>query len=145
MPGLNQVDVKHIERILNIVLDESRPPVARCRLLSSGFAPYHTLKIEEDIAGFKGCIGCGNCIDACPLLAREPRRRDKTPQRTSFALEALVAEDCDRCDNCVLVCPQVDTTIKQYIVNTRMVEGMARLTKKIDSDEQVLLALSSFC
>jgi ferredoxin len=143
MPGLNQVDINRIERILSIVLDESRPPVARCRLLSSGFAPYHTLKIEEDIAGFKGCIGCGNCIDACPLLAREPRRRDKTPQRTSFALEALVAEDCDRCDNCVLVCPQVDTTIKQYIVNTRMVEGMARLTNKIDSDEEVLLALSS--
>jgi ferredoxin len=142
MPGLNQVDVKRIERILNIVLDESRPPVARCRLLSSGFAPYHTLKLEENISGFKGCIACGNCIDACPLLAREPRRRAKTPQRTSFALEALVAEDCDRCDNCVLVCPQVDTTIKHYIVNTRMVEGMARLLKKVDSDEEIMWALA---
>ncbi len=143
MPGLHQVDVKRIERILNIVLDESRPPVARCRLLSSGFALYHSLKIDENIAGFKGCIGCGNCIDACPLIAREPRRQQKTPQRTSFALEALVAEDCDRCDNCVLVCPQVDTTIKHYIVNTRMVEGMARLLKKVDGDEEVLWALSA--
>jgi ferredoxin len=142
MPGLNQVDVKRIERILNIVLDEARPPVGRCRLLSSGFAPYHTLQLTENIAGFKGCIGCGNCIDACPLLAREPRRRERTPQRTSFALEALVAEDCDRCDNCVLVCPQVDTTIKYYIVNTRMVEGMARLLKKIDSDEEMIMAMS---
>ncbi len=142
MPGLNQVDIKRIERILNIVLDESRPPVGRCRLLSSGFAAYHSFQIDEDIEGFKGCLGCGNCIDACPLLAREPRRRDKTPQRTSFALEALVAEDCDRCDNCVLVCPQVDTTIKHYIVNTRMVEGMARLVKQANSDEEVLLSLS---
>ena len=142
MPGLNQVDVKRIERILNIVLDESCPPVARCRLLSIGFAPYHSLKIDENIEGFKGCIGCGNCIDACPVLAREPRRQQKTPQRTSFALEALVAEDCDRCDNCVLVCPQVDTTIKYYIVNTRMVEGMARLLKKVDSDEDALWAIS---
>jgi ferredoxin len=143
MPGLKQVDVKRIDRILNIVLDESRPPVARCRLLSSGFAPYHSLNIAdtERIAGFKGCIGCGNCIDACPVLAREPRRRERTPQRTSFALEALVEEDCDRCDNCVLVCPQVDSTIKHYIVNTRMVEGMARLLKKLDSDEDVLWAI----
>ncbi len=142
MPGLHQVDVKRIERILNRVLDESRPPVARCRLLSSGMAPYHTLKVEEDLSGFKGCIGCGNCIDACPVIAREPRRQLRTPQRTSFALEALVEEDCDRCDNCVLVCPQVDTTIKHYIVNTRMVEGMARLTRRVESDEEVFWAMS---
>jgi ferredoxin len=142
MPGLNQIDVKRIERILNIVLDESRPPVARCRLLSSGLAPYHTFKIEENISGFKGCIGCGNCIDVCGVLAREPRRLQRTPQRTSLALEALVGEDCDRCDNCILACPQVDMTIKHYVVNTRMVEGMVRLLKKLDSDEEVLWALA---
>jgi ferredoxin len=106
-------------------------------------APYHTLKVEENLAGFKGCIGCGNCIDACPVIAREPRRQLRTPQRTSFALEAMVEEDCDRCNNCVLVCPQVDTTIKHYIVNTRMVEGMARLTRRVESDEEVFWALSS--
>jgi ferredoxin len=142
MPGLNQVEVKHIERILNIVLDEPRPPVARCRLLSNGFAPYHTLHLTENISGFKGCLGCGNCLDACPVIAREPRRQQRTPQRTSLALEVLVGEDCDRCDNCVLACPQVDTTIKHYIVNTRMVEGMARLLKQAESDEQVLWAMS---
>ena len=141
MPGLNQIDVKRIERVLNIVLDESRPPVARCRLLSSGFAPYHTLNLAENISGFKGCLACGNCIDVCPVIAREPRRQQRTPQRTSLALEVLVGEDCDRCDNCVLVCPQVDTTIKHYIVNTRMVEGMARLLKNIASDEEVLWTL----
>ena len=142
MPGLNPVEVKRIERILNIVLDESRPPVARCRLLSSGFAPYHTFQLDVNIEGFKGCIGCGNCIDACGLLAREPRRRERTPQRTSFALEALVGEDCDRCDNCVLVCPQVDTTIKHYIVNTHLVEGMARLLQQVDSAEDAFWALA---
>lgn len=142
MPGLKQVDVNRIERVLNIVLDESRPPVGRCRLLSSGFAPYHTLNLAENIAGFKGCLGCGNCVDVCPVIAREPRRRQRTPQKTSLALEALVGEDCDRCDNCVLVCPQVDTTIKHYVVNTRMVEGMARLLKRVNSDEQVLWMLA---
>lgn len=142
MPGLNQVDVKRIERILNHVLDESRPPVARCRLLSSGMAPYHTLKIEENISGFKGCIACGNCIDVCGVLSREPRRLQRTPQRTSLALEALVEEDCDRCYNCVLACPQVDATIKRYIVNVRLVEGMARLMNKSESAEETLWALS---
>jgi ferredoxin len=142
MPGSNQVDVKRIERVLNIVLDESRPPVGRCRLLSSGLAPYHTLNLAEDIAGFKGCLGCGNCVDVCPVIAREPRRQQRTPQKTSLALEALVGEDCDRCDNCVLVCPQVDTTIKRYVVNTRMVEGMARLLKLATGDEEILWALS---
>lgn len=142
MPGLNQVNVKRIERILNIVLDDSRPPVARCRLLSSGFAPYHTLNLTESITGFKGCLACGNCIDVCPVIAREPRRQQRTPQKTSLALEVLVGEDCDRCDNCVLVCPQVDTTIKHYVVNTRMVEGMARLVDQIASDEEILWALS---
>ncbi len=142
MPGLNQVDVKRIERILNIVLDESRPPVARCRLLSSGMAPYHTLNVTEELAGFKGCLGCGNCIDVCGVLSREPRRLLRTPQRTSLALEALVAEDCDRCYNCVLVCPQVDTTIKHYIVNTHLVEGMARLLQRVDNAEDIYWALA---
>src|SRR5512142_2779972 len=141
MPGLNPVDVKRIERILNIVLDESRPPVARCRLLSSGFAPYHTLKIDENMEGFKGCLGCGNCIDVCGVLSREPRRMQRTPQRTSLAIEALVEQDCDRCYNCVLACPQVDMTIKRYVVNVRLVEGMARLMNKADSAEETLWAL----
>ncbi len=141
MPGLNQVDVKRIERILNHILDESRPPVARCRLLSSGFAPYHPLKLDENIEGFKGCLGCGKCIDVCGVLSREPRRMQRMPQRTSLALEALVEEDCDRCYNCVLACPQVDATIKRYIVNVRLVEGMARLMNKVDSAEETLWAL----
>ncbi len=142
MPGMNQVDVKRIQRILNIVLDESRPPVARCRLLSSGMAPYHTLQVTENLAGFKGCIACGNCIDVCGVLSREPRRLKRTPQRTSLALEALVAEDCDRCYNCVLVCPQVDTTIKHYIVNTHLVEGMARLLQQVDNAEDAFWTLA---
>jgi NAD-dependent dihydropyrimidine dehydrogenase PreA subunit len=141
MPLRTQTDVHDIERVLNLVLDRPQPPVGRCRLLSSGFAPHHTLKISEDIAGSKACLGCGNCIDICPVLAREPRRRLRTEQRTSLALEALVGEDCDRCYNCVLVCPQVDTTIKHYVVNTRLAEGMAQLLTKTASDETIYLDL----
>jgi ferredoxin len=92
MPLPVQTDIKRIEHVLDLVLNTQQPPVGRCRLLSSGFGHSHTFKDVPELAGFKGCIGCGNCIDVCPVLAREPSRRIRTEQRTSFALEALVAE-----------------------------------------------------
>ena len=136
MPLRKQQDVKEIEAILNEVLSAKSPPVGRCRLLSSGFSPTHALNITENIAGHKECLGCGNCIDICGLLAREPSRREKTEQRTSMALESTVGEDCDLCYACVLVCPQVDTTIKHYIVNRRMVEVMSRLQERIGDEDE---------
>ena len=135
MPQRIQVNVKEIEPILNEILNTKSPPVARCRLLSSGFNPGHALNITEDITGHKECIGCGNCIDICPFLFREPYRRDKTEQRTSMALESTVGGDCDQCYACVLVCPQVDTTIKHYVINRRLVEVMSRLDQRIGDDE----------
>ena len=135
MPLRKQQDVGQIEAILNEVLGTKSPPVGRCRLLSSGFSPTHALDITEDIVGHKECLGCGNCIDICPFLAREPSRREKTEQRTSMALESTVGEDCDLCYACVIVCPQVDTTIKHYVVNHRMVEVMSRLEEKIGDDD----------
>ena len=136
MPLPDQRDIKEIEAILNEVLNTKNPPVGRCRLLSSGFSPTHALNITEDIAGHKECIGCGNCLDICPVLLRESTRREKTEQRTSMALESIVGEDCDLCDACILVCPQVDTTIKNYVVNHRMVEVMSRLEQKIGDEDE---------
>lgn len=136
MPLRIQRDVTEIEGILNHILNINSPPVARCRLLSSGFGPSHALNISEDIVGHKECLGCGNCIDICPILARESSRRNKTMQRTSMALENLVGEDCDQCDSCVLVCPQVDTTIKNYIVSHRLLEVMSRLEQKIGDEDE---------
>ena len=136
MPLRNQRDVKEIEGILNEILNTHSPPVGRCRLLSSGFNPGHALNIAEDISGHKECLGCGNCIDICPFLFREPSRREKTEQRTSMALESIVGEDCDQCDACILVCPQVDTTIKHYVVNRRMIEVMSRLEQRIGDEDE---------
>ena len=136
MPLYKQRDVAEIERVLNKILNINSPPVARCRLLSTGFNPGHALNIAEDISGHKECIGCGNCIDICPILFRQPSRRNKTEQRTSMALESLVGQDCDLCDACVLVCPQVDTTIKNYIVNHRMIEVMSRLEQRIGDEDE---------
>jgi len=136
MPQRVQTDVNEIEGILNLILNTHSPPVGRCRLLSSGFSPAHALNIAEDITGHKECLGCGNCVDICPILLREPSRREKTEQRTSMALESIVGEDCDLCDACILVCPQVDTTIKNYVVNRRMVEVMSRLEQRIGDEDE---------
>ncbi len=139
MPGRLQTNPLDIQHVLEFVFAQSRPPVARCRLLSSGFGPGHMLKVETDLAGTKACLGCGSCIDACPVLARDPRRKLRSDSRTSMALETLVGEDCDRCGNCVLACPQVDTTIKRYLVQTHLAEGMAELLARATSDEFILL------
>jgi ferredoxin len=136
MPLPEQRNIEEIEAILNEVLNTRSPPVARCRLLSSGFGTSHALNIAESIVGHKECLGCGNCVDICPFLSREPARRDRTVQRTSMALESIVGEDCDLCSACVLVCPQVDTTIKNYIVNHRMIEVMARLDERLGDDDE---------
>jgi len=111
---------------LDVVLDERFPPVARCRLLSEGVKPYHRLAlVEAEIAGDKGCLACGNCVDSCPILRREPERLVKTEQRTSMALESTVGDDCEQCYACILGCPQVDTALKDYVVDARLPEVIA--------------------
>ncbi|MEW6111533.1 MAG: hypothetical protein AB1473_13055 [Thermodesulfobacteriota bacterium] len=108
------------KEVADIILDKKEPPVARFRLLSKGMEPYHRLNIPTgvlDLCGDKGCLACGNCIDSCPVLRKNPDRFEKTEQRTSFALEACVGEDCEQCFSCVLACPQVDTAYKDYIVD----------------------------
>jgi aspartate oxidase/ferredoxin len=133
-PRAQPVDIKEIEPILNEILDAKAPPVARARMLSKrGFSGDHKLDVMENVIGTKTCLGCGNCNDVCPVIAREPDRRKRTEERSSMALETLLVgpEECDRCYACVLACPQVDITIKQYVVNCRMVEVMSWLDSRI--------------
>lgn len=139
MPQRVQTDPTRIQSILKLVFSQPRPPVARCRLLSSGFGPAHMLKITDGVTGSKACLGCGCCMDACPVLARDPKRWLISEARTSMALETLVGEDCDRCGNCALACPQVDPSIKHYLVQTHLAEGMAELLVKAGSDEMYML------
>jgi succinate dehydrogenase / fumarate reductase flavoprotein subunit len=138
LPRIQPVDIKEIEPILNELLDSKAPPIARARLLSRrGLSADNKLDVMENVIGIKSCLGCGNCNDACPVIAREPDRRNRTEERTSMALETILVgpEECDRCYACVLVCPQVDITIKQYVVNRRMVEVMSRLNSRIGEEK----------
>ena len=132
-------------KVLNTILDIKEPPVARCRLLSNGIEPYHRLYLPEGLGidGDRACIACGNCIDSCPVLRREPNRRARTVQRTSFALEAIVAEDCEQCYACVMSCPQVDTAIKDSVVEDRVVEVIPQSKKirALDNYFMVLIAI----
>ncbi len=113
----------NIKLSLDGILDIKEPPVARARLLSEGMKPYHRLELkEDDVTGDQACIACGNCIDSCPVLRREPERYEDSEQRTSFALEAIVGEDCEQCNSCLLACPQVETAIKDYVVDEKIEE-----------------------
>ncbi len=139
MPNTKQTEIEDVREVLERILDISEPPVARCRLLSSGFGPSHTLVTEAELTGTRACLGCGNCVDICSLLAREPARLSKTAQRTSLALETMVGTDCDRCYACVMSCPQVDTSIKHYIVKTRTVEQMKHLLERLGPTDDYYL------
>ncbi len=134
------------KEVADIILNAKEPPVARFRLLSKGMEPYHRLFIkdpESDVTGDKGCLACGNCIDSCPVLRKDPSRLQKTEQRTSFALEACVGEDCEQCYSCVLACPQVDTAYKDYIVDEvvpETIQPAPRITA-LDNYFMALIAL----
>ena len=112
------------KRTIDQLLEIKEPPVARFRMLSRGMEPYHRLDLPAGavIDGDKACLACGNCVDSCPVLRREPARLGVTDRRTSFALETTVAEDCELCFSCLLACPQVDTEIKDYVVDEKIPE-----------------------
>lgn len=106
--------------ILDGILDRVYPPVPRSRIISAGLAQNHTLKVSDDLSGTRACLACGNCVDACPVVASKPEGTMFV--RTSMLLEHVVADECRRCYRCVASCPQVSRPIKDYVRGFRRVE-----------------------
>ena len=114
-------------QMLNFLLDENRTPVARMRLFSEGINENHRILAGDQIMSDRGCMACGNCIDACPVVKDKNRFVFIQNQRTSMALENIVAEECRRCYNCIRACPQVGKPIKEYAAGFRRGEKIIHL------------------
>jgi cytochrome b subunit of formate dehydrogenase/NAD-dependent dihydropyrimidine dehydrogenase PreA subunit len=106
-------------KLLDFLLDENRSPVARMRLFSVGVNENHRLLAEEQVMGDRGCMACGNCVDACPVVKDKSRFVFIQNQRTSMALENRVADECRRCYSCIRACPQVSKPMKEYAAGFR--------------------------
>lgn len=109
--------------VLERILDQVHPPVARFRIISNGLARNHTLKAEDDLNGTRACLSCGNCVDGCPVIASKPEGTMFV--RTSMLLENRVGDECRRCYKCVAACPQVSKPIKDYVRNHRRIERVS--------------------
>ncbi|MDR1776988.1 MAG: cytochrome b/b6 domain-containing protein [Desulfovibrio sp.] len=107
---------------LSLILDENFSPVARMRLFSEGVRPNNRLVCYAAAAGDRGCLTCGNCIDACPVVREKQRFEFRSNWRTSMALENIVGEECRRCYRCVRACPQVTPDVKEYVTGFRRAE-----------------------
>ncbi len=101
------------------VLKAVHPPVARFRLMSLGMSPALRTESFQDVVGDKGCLSCGNCVDACPVMARRFGPIVIPNLRTSMALEHLVADQCLRCFACIRACPQTDRGLKEFALAYR--------------------------
>lgn len=119
---MNSVLPRRFE-VLDGVLNRVHPPVARFRIVSGGLAPNHTLKTDEDLSGTRACLACGNCVDACPVVAS--KSVGTMFVRTSMLLEHVVGEECRRCFRCVASCPQVSRPLKDYVRGYRRIERLS--------------------
>lgn len=104
---------------LSRILDNNNSPVARMRLFSEGIRTNNRIVDYEPITGDKGCLACGNCIDACPVVREKRRFVFTLNQRTSMSLENIVGEECRRCYACVRACPQVGKPTKEFVIGFR--------------------------
>lgn len=105
------------------------------RLFSAGVGVNNRMFRNEPVTGDKGCMACGNCVDACPVVRDKKRFVFLGNQRTSMFLENVVGDECRRCFSCVRACPQVSKPVKEYVLGYRRPEKVTH----------VLLAALIFC
>lgn len=115
---------RQLSKTVNLgrILDENNCPVARMRLFSQGVQANNRIYHYEKVIGDKGCLACGNCIDACPVVREKRRFVFVQNQRTSMSLENIVGSECRRCFACVRACPQVTKIVKECVAGFRRAE-----------------------
>ena len=109
-------------RAIGVILRENFSPVARMRLISSGLQSNNRLADTHPATGDKGCLACGCCVDACPVVREKRQYVFPFNRRTSMSLENIVGDECRRCYRCVRACPQVAKDAKEYVWGFRRVE-----------------------
>jgi len=97
------------------------------RLFSEGISLNNRLTMPDEVIGDQGCLACGNCVDACPVVRENYHFVFLQNQRTSMALENMVGEECRRCYKCTIACPQVSKSIKEYALAFRRGEKVVHL------------------
>ncbi len=112
---------------LTRLLDDNRSPVPRMRLFSEGVRTNNRMVNNEPVTGDKGCLACGNCVDACPVIREKKRFVFLLNRRTSMFLENTVDDECRRCYACVRACPQVGKTTKEFVVGFRRSEKIVHV------------------
>lgn len=116
---MNQLKQLLASHNLEQILDQNNCPVARMRLFSQGIQTNNRIMMYEPIIGDKGCLTCGNCIDACPVVYEKRHFVFVQNQRSSMALENIVGDECRRCYSCVKACPQVSKITKEFVLGFR--------------------------
>ena len=111
----------------DLILDLNQTPVVRMRLFSDGINQNTRLFLHETAIGDRACLACGNCVDACPVVKDKHRFVLIQNQRTSMALENIVATECRRCYNCIQYCPQVTKENKEYAASYRRGEKVVHM------------------
>lgn len=97
------------------------------RLFSEGISLNNRLFMPDKVISDQGCLACGNCVDACPVVRENYYFVFLQNQRTSMALENMVGEECRRCYKCIVACPQVSKPIKEYAAGFRRGEKIVHL------------------
>ena len=58
----------------------------------------------EIIVDEEKCIGCGECVDICPVEVYEMQNEKSVP---------INAEECVGCESCIEVCEQETITVRE--------------------------------
>ena len=120
-------------KVLSDILDENFSPVARMRLFSRGVQTNNRLSKFQPATADKGCLACGNCIDACPVVREKKHFEFLQNKRTSMSLETIVGEDCRRCYKCVKACPQVSKETKEVVTKLKQIAPVVEALNKFNT------------